>query len=212
MNLLILTSPEHKRFIADVCADNKLDSENVFVDWMGEEFIFLNNLTDWYDVGISFMYTHRVPRKQLSKPWYNFHPAPLPEFKGRNLCYHALASGAKEFGATIHRMNEKFDDGKIIEARRFPIEDSDDAESLSEKAIAESKELFKRYLPKILKAEVLFETPNVGGTYYKKSDPLIEEMQFNPDETFSRLVRAASYKDYHLRLKIGGVTYGVVKE
>lgn len=60
------------------------------------------NQDDEYDCGVSFMHLKRINKKQLEKPWINFHPAPLPEYRGRNLCYHALMNGETEFGATVH--------------------------------------------------------------------------------------------------------------
>src|SRR6266404_2890824 len=71
-----------------------------------------------YDLGIGFLYTHRIPASEFMEPyrWVNFHPGPLPEFRGRNLAYHAISEDAKEFGATVHYMEKTFDTGELIEA------------------------------------------------------------------------------------------------
>src|SRR5688572_17410059 len=178
MKVLIATNDEHYGFVRHAIGLYGHDHKIIINTHKPT-----TDFTD-YDAGISFMWTGKIKKQELDVPWINFHPAPLPEYKGRNLCYHALLNGAKEFGATVHYMDENFDTGEIIEVRRFPIEDSDDAESLSEKAIEESKALFKRWLPKILElkgSDRFFSTPNEGGHYYKKSDPLIEEIQFSPN-------------------------------
>ncbi len=64
----------------------------------------------------------------------NVHPSPLPEYRGMAPIMWMLAEGAKEGGVTIHHMNEKIDDGRIIRIRRFEIEQSDNYFSLYSKA------------------------------------------------------------------------------
>jgi len=60
----------------------------------------------------------------------NFHPAP-PEYPGSGSINLALYDGALEFGVTAHLMNEKVDNGEILECRRFPTLPSDSVDSLS---------------------------------------------------------------------------------
>src|SRR5688500_1816660 len=63
-----------------------------------------------YDIGISFLYPHKVPKEHLDgHTWINFHPAPLPLYRGRNVAYHAIMNGTGSFGGTIHYMDENFD-------------------------------------------------------------------------------------------------------
>lgn len=59
----------------------------------------------------------------------NFHPAP-PEYPGSGCINFALYDNAQEYGVTAHLMNEKIDNGRILEVRRFPIGKLDDLESL----------------------------------------------------------------------------------
>jgi methionyl-tRNA formyltransferase len=155
------------------------------------------------------MHQHKVPAKEVkSHPWFNFHPAPLPEYKGRDLCYHAIMNGEREFGATVHYMDEGFDTGDIIEVGRFPMFPWDTAESLSRCAINMSKTLFEYYLPKILETPVFSRIPNIGGTYYKKGQ-IIEEVPVRPDDPFGQFVRAVTYKEFAPRIDIGGVKYEI---
>jgi methionyl-tRNA formyltransferase len=162
-----------------------------------------------YDVGISFMYQHRVSLPHLSKPWINFHPGPLPEYKGRNLCYHALINGEKEFGVSIHYMDEFFDTGKIIDVVKFPVGEDWCADSLSYFTLDISKTLFQLYLPKILSGKEFSTVENVGGTYYKKDviDPVIKL-----SEEQERQIRAITYKEFTPRINISGMWFKVVRE
>lgn len=54
----------------------------------------------------------------------NFHPAP-PEYPGSGCVNFALYDGAGTYGVTAHIMNEKIDNGAILEVRRFPVAPED---------------------------------------------------------------------------------------
>ena len=202
MNVLILTNKKHIDFVWE---ESKKFSHGITV-------LTSANYNIDYDIGISFMYQHRVPKEQIEhRPWINFHPAPLPDYKGRNLCYHAILNGETEFGATIHYMDENFDTGDIIEVSKFKILSHNTAEDVSWCAIEYSKILFEEYLPRILNGEVFPTTKNVGGTYYKKED-IIDTVLLKSDEPFAQYVRAVTYKDFHPHIEIGGVKYKIVRD
>jgi methionyl-tRNA formyltransferase len=169
-------------------------------------------IIDEYDIGISFMHQYKVPKEQIEhRPWINFHPGPLPEYKGRNLCYHAIMNGETEFGTTIHYMDENFDTGDIIEVVKFSIDEWDTAESLSELAIHNCMVLFCQYLPRILNGEIFETTKNVGGAYYKKAN-IAEVVSLDKDIPLSRFIRAVYYPPYYPKFEIGGVMYKIVKD
>jgi len=205
MKILIATQEKYVPFIMEVIQpyDN---SEHIIM------MNFRKPTSDWndYDVGISFMWDRKIQKFELDiAPWINFHPGPLPEYKGRNLCYHAIMNGETEFGATIHYMDENFDTGDIIEVRKFDITPDMTAEDLSWYANHYCAVMFQDYLPRILAGEVFQTTKNVGGHYYpyhKISDNL---PLGNTEEKF---IRAVTYKDFHPKINIGGVTYKIVKD
>lgn len=124
-----------------------------------------------YDLGISFLYTHRIPSSEFKTPykWVNFHPGPLPEYRGRNIAYHAIMQKSPHFGSTIHYMDVDFDTGEIIDVIRFPIESghtAGDLVALSYKALAD---LFVKYIPQLLQSKVPSFPQFKDGTYYRKS-------------------------------------------
>lgn len=165
-----------------------------------------------YDVGISFMHQHKVPAEQVNThPWINFHPGPLPEYKGRNLCYHAIMNGERKFGVTVHYMDEDFDTGDIIEVFRFPIHEWWNAEDLSKKTIDISKKVFVEYLPIILENRIPQRRPNVGGAYYKKAK-IADVVSLDKDVPLSRFIRAVYFPPFYPKVEIGGVTYKIVKD
>ena len=208
--VLLLTNPDYTDFLLDVTRDYVVEHEICISD---EKYIVWDD-PDWsYDIGISFMYRYKVPAEQVnSKPWFNFHPAPLPEYRGRDLCYHAIMNGEKEFGATIHYMDENFDTGDIIEVKKFDIKHWWTAEELSNQAKLVSQELFVKYLPLILENTEFPRIPNVGGTYYKKGS-IVDTVPISvTDPVLARWIRAVTYGDFHPRIYIGGVSYRIVRE
>lgn len=76
-----------------------------------------------------------LPKELLEKAKIaaiNFHPAPT-EYPGSGGINLALYHNEKMFGVTAHLMNEKIDNGEIIECRRFPIFDKDTVKTLLER-------------------------------------------------------------------------------
>lgn len=160
-----------------------------------------------YDRGVSFMHRNKIT--DLSKTWINFHPAPLPDYKGRNLCYHAIMNNETFFGASVHYVDENFDTGRIIDVYLFDIDPGDTAEDVSNKALHASYRLLDRYFLAFSMGVELHSTANVGGTYYKKK-PIADCLEV--DEFFKRQVRAITYGDYAPRINIGGVAYKIVRD
>ena len=64
----------------------------------------------------------------------NCHAGKLPFYRGRNILNWALINDEKEFGITVHYVDEGVDTGDIISQTTFPITDEDDYGSLLEKA------------------------------------------------------------------------------
>ena len=74
----------------------------------------------------------------------NTHPSLLPKFGGKGMHgmhVHQAVIDAKEkySGATVHFINEKYDDGKIISQTKVEVLPTDTAESLSSKVQAAEK-------------------------------------------------------------------------
>ncbi len=65
----------------------------------------------------------------------NYHSGLLPEYRGRQPLFWAMLNDEKEFGITIHEMDEKLDNGPIIVQKKFPINSKDSLHSLYKKSI-----------------------------------------------------------------------------
>lgn len=81
----------------------------------------------------------------------NIHPALLPKFGGKGM-YGAkvheavIAAGEKYSGITVHLVNEKYDDGKVLFQASCPVLDGDTPGSLA----ARIHELEYAYFPKVV--------------------------------------------------------------
>ncbi len=70
----------------------------------------------------------------------NIHPALLPKFGGKgmygmNVHRAVIVAGDKVSGITIHFVNEKYDEGKIIFQKTVDVAEDDDAGSLQKKVL-----------------------------------------------------------------------------
>lgn len=126
----------------------------------------------------------------------NFHTAP-PRWPGRGSCSYALLNGDTEFGVTAHIMNEKVDEGPILKVLRFPIEESDDAETLHQKTLSSIPHLV-RTLVDDLKANDWM--PTLSGEQWErkalKQKELMPLMRINEDDTeqfVAKKIRAFSH-------------------
>lgn len=163
-----------------------------------------------YDLGISFLYTHRIPSAEFHHPykWVNFHPGPLPEFRGRNLAYHAIMEESPYFGATIHYMDCDFDTGEIIEVVRFPIMPHHTAGDLVAHSYLLLSQLFKTYMPELLKGKIESRPQGDDGRYFRRV-PIDDKIELTEQQ--ARKIRAVTVDPrFHARVNIGGKLYKLV--
>ena len=64
----------------------------------------------------------------------NCHAGKLPFYRGRNILNWVLINDEKEFGITVHFVDEGIDTGDIILQKTFPINDSDNYNTLLNKS------------------------------------------------------------------------------
>ena len=58
--------------------------------------------------------------KKVNNAAINFHPGP-PEYRGTGCVNYALYNNSKFYGCTAHLIDEKIDNGKIIDIKKFNI-------------------------------------------------------------------------------------------
>ena len=74
-----------------------------------------------FDIGISYCYPYLVDTERDNRKWYNYHPAPLPKYKGVRCIVDALNNKVDTYGVTLHVMTNEVDEGKIIASKTFSL-------------------------------------------------------------------------------------------
>ncbi len=89
----------------------------------------------------------------------NIHPSLLPKFGGTgmygmNVHEAVIAAGEKESGATIHLVNNEYDQGRILAQRSVVVTENDKAETLAEKVLTVEHQLYPETLIKIVAGDI----------------------------------------------------------
>lgn len=158
-----------------------------------------------FDVGLSVNYHKKIDAETLALPilgFWNVHHSYNLRLKGRNITTHAILLSRKEnyryHGSTLHRMVEEIDCGPIAASRTFPIEDSDTAVTLFDKANEVAFELIKEWLPRIAYQQVItYDPPAEGFHKFLKKD--LPSKQIEPDWTADEIhdhVRAFEFPPF----------------
>ena len=88
--------------------------------------------------------------KKFSKPILNVHPSLLPKYKGLNTHERAIKNKDKFAGASIHKVTEKLDSGKVILQKKVKILKSDNVRSLEKKVLKIEHEIYPKAIEKFL--------------------------------------------------------------
>ena len=103
-----------------------------------------------------------------SKFCINFHPS-LPKYRGVGGVNYALYNNDKFFGLTVHIMNEKIDNGKILYVDKFKIKKNENINSLLNKTHKKMYEKFIEIINKIHKEELFIKYLIKNKVKYKWS-------------------------------------------
>lgn len=109
-----------------------------------------------------------VGRRALDIPrhgWMNIHPSLLPEFRGPEPVYWAIAEGAPATGVTMHRAVPKVDAGPILAQTRVPVKPDDTAGSLTRALVAAGVKVLPEAVEKLLSGAA-GEPPDLSRSTY----------------------------------------------
>jgi methionyl-tRNA formyltransferase len=79
-----------------------------------------------FDLGVSYCFPKRISEPLLGmakKGFVNYHPGPLPKYKGPFEYEQAIKNKETHWGVTVHQMDKNFDSGEIIEIKNFDLHD-----------------------------------------------------------------------------------------
>lgn len=129
----------------------------------------------------------------------NFHPGLLPEYAGLHTHQWAIRNGEREFGVTVHRMEQRIDAGAIVGQQRFPIAPDDTGLSLFSRCLAAGAELFPRIVGQIIRDEPLADIPQdlTRRRLYRHRDALDGRIDWNQSaQWIVDFIRAGNYEPF----------------
>lgn len=132
------------------------------------------NPDDFDDAVIDLLKKHDVNvivlagyMKKLSEPIIdyvegrvlNIHPALLPKFGGKgmygmNVHKAVLAAGETKSGPTVHLVNSKYDEGRILNQSEVPVLPDDTPETLAERVLNEEHKIYAETLRMITEGKI----------------------------------------------------------
>lgn len=102
------------------------------------------------DYVFCFGWSQLLRAKFLSIPrrgTIGYHPAALPENRGRHPIIWAIVLGLKETASTFFMINEGVDSGPIISQEKVPISQREDAASLYGKLVTVAERQLEQFMP-----------------------------------------------------------------
>ena len=148
----------------------------------------------------------------------NFHPAPR-WYRGSGGINWAVYNNDKSFGATVHLMNEKIDNGPIIHASNFPILKNYNYVSIQRRAYLESIKVFKRIITGLLKNHQIYLNRKINYCKMKKiiwkgrvrkinEIDYMQKIKFNySKEKIKKIIKATNIKDYPVYIDLHGYKF-----
>jgi methionyl-tRNA formyltransferase len=148
------------------------------------------------DLVVSFLYPHLIREPLISLGrigCLNFHPAPLPDFRGLGGYNVAILEGLLEWGVSCHFVDEHFDTGDLVEVERFTIDpDAHTALSLDLESGERLVRLFARVMERALAGEELPREAQGEGRYVSGEE--FERLRVvRPGDDLERKLRAFWY-------------------
>lgn len=119
---------------------------------------FINRMKKYRsDLFVSMSFNQIFKAEMINLPAYktiNCHAGKLPFYRGRNILNWALINDEKEFGITVHYLDEGIDTGDIILQETYPITDEDTYHTLLTRAYAGCADVLYRAIKMIQVGEV----------------------------------------------------------
>lgn len=119
---------------------------------------FMNKVRKYeVDLFVSMSFNQIFKTEMINLPRYktiNCHAGKLPFYRGKNILNWVLINDEKEFGITVHYVNEGIDTGDIILQETYPITDDDNYATLLTKAYDGCADVLYRAIKMIQNNEV----------------------------------------------------------
>lgn len=128
-----------------------------------------------YDLGLSMLYWRRLKGCLLGHPRFgtiNFHPAPLPEYRGVGGYNLAILERLDRWAVSAHYIDDGIDTGPIVSKDWFAIDrDRETAQSLERQSQQHLERLFDKVMNLVAKApDAVPTTPSGPGTHLNRAE------------------------------------------
>ena len=211
---VVLRYNSQDKLIKDLALENNID---ILVDKNVNSEDFIAKIQKYEcDLFVSMSF-NQIIRKKLFEltdlGFINCHAGALPFYRGRNILNWVIINGEKEFGITVHYINDGIDTGDIILQRKYPLTMDDNYATILDKA--------HKYCPEILIDAIdMVRTNNVKiikqddihpvGTYFSSRKIGDEYIDWNwSSERIYNFIRAISDPGPCARVKIDNSEFKV---
>lgn len=156
--------------LSKICKVNQIPYhfENPKERYLSIEFLQKYDLDVVYCVGWSYLLNEdllSLPRMGV----IGFHPAKLPQNRGRHPIIWALALGLEETASTFFKMDTGADSGPILSQVNITIDSSDNAKSLYAKILNVAEVQIKKISLDLMRGSAVFkEQDHMKATYWRK--------------------------------------------
>jgi methionyl-tRNA formyltransferase len=136
--------------VATVCKKNKIPIKYVKDINSKENIEWIKSLDP--DIIFCFGWSSLIKRELLNLPpmgIVGYHPAKLPQNKGRHPLIWTLVLGLKKSASTFFFMDEQADSGYILSQKNFGILITDNARNLYDKVIRIALKQIEEFIPKL---------------------------------------------------------------
>jgi methionyl-tRNA formyltransferase len=185
---------------------------------INEEIPWLQKRLYQIDLVISFLFWKKIKSPLIELPrfgCFNFHPAPLPEFRGRRGYNYAILEGSASYGVSVHWVSESFDQGDLVKVSRFAIEPNETAFTLEQKSMEALIRLLDEFLSISESPEGIPRTPQGQGKSATKKEMLaLAEVTSSDDAAIiDKKIRAFWCPPYSgAEILLAGKKYTLVNE
>ena len=126
------------------------------------------------DIIYCFGWSHLLSKDIIDIPKLGvvgFHPAKLPNNRGRHPLIWALILGLESTASTFFMIDEKADNGDIVSQVEIPIDFKDDAKSLYDKVMQVAKKQVIQITKSFSEGLIIYtnQNPNEGNIWRKRS-------------------------------------------
>ena len=199
MKLLIITNYNHKvsKQLVKYLKFKKINFD--YIDSSKKKKIKISKRYDYLISFLNSMYIDKSVRKKIKINSFNFHPGP-PKYPGFGCYNFALLDNVNFYGSTVHMINDKFDNGKIVNFNKFKISyEKLDLEKLismtHRNIIKQAKDFINDILNKKLKIKSNFKWKRKA--YTKREFEIAREIKLNDSKAnVLKKIKAFSYKNY----------------